>query len=98
MKLKKWLKPVDGASFQCNIYMQYEKQTVEGVWETKYDLIYAGSLWSVPYWLVDYEIAPNDKNGQAISFCYNMFKNVDDEEETEGYNGLCIYLQEQGVQ
>ena len=94
MKLKKWLKHVDASSFQCNIYLQYETQIDEGVKETKYDLVYAGSLWEVPYWLVEYKIAPNDKDGEAISFCHSMFEDVDDECGTEGYDGLCIYLQQ----
>ena len=90
MKFKKWLKPMDTAGLNCNIYIQYEK--MDGTEDA--DLIYAGSMWNIPYWLVEYNIAPNDLNGEAIAYCHNMYKNIDDETGTPDYNGFCIYLQE----
>ena len=90
MKLKKWLKPLGTAGLSCNIYIQHEK--TDGTLDE--DLIYAGSMWDIPYWLVDYKIAPNDTNGEAISWCSCLYKDINDENGTLGYDGFCIYLQE----
>lgn len=94
MKLRSWLKPLDTSSLNCNIYIMYQKKVAEGVWETDCDLIYAGSMWNIPYWLVDYDIAPNDEDGESIFYAHNMHKTVDDEKGTQGYDGLYIYLKE----
>ena len=90
MKLKKWLKYIDTSNLNCNIYLKYEK--TDDTFD--YDLIYAGSMYSIPYWLVDYNIEEPDKDGEPISYTNWLKKNVDDDEPTKGYGGFCIYLEE----
>lgn len=90
MKLKKWLEPMDTAGIFCNIWMQY----IDREGNLQEDFMYAGSMWDIPYWLVDYKIAPNDENGEAISWVGRLRQNEDDEGGTPGLDGFCIYIQE----
>lgn len=90
MKLKKWLKYIDTSNLNCNIYIKYKKpdKTFGN------DLIYAGSMWNIPYWLAEYEIDEPDKDGKSIEYTTGLRKNVNDEEGTKNYNGFFIYLVE----
>lgn len=84
MKLKKWLKVIDPIGINCNIYIGE-------------DLIYAGSMSDIPYWLVDYPISKyNDEEDQdsPIWFGHKIRKSTEDVEGTEGYNGFVISLNE----
>lgn len=90
MKLSKWLKPLETAGLKCNIWIEEPK--LDGTYDEY--CAYAGSMYGIPYWLVDYEIAPNDENGEAISWCHRIRKTIDDENGTEGINGFVITLKE----
>ena len=90
MKLKKWLKQISTAGVHCNIWMDYQK--TDGTWDS--DLIYAGSMYEIPYWIVDYSLSPVNENGEPIYYAHNIRKNVSDEAGTKGYNGFVICLRE----
>ena len=88
MKLKKWLNQIDTCGLACNIYIAEDGDDA--------DPIYCGSMFNIPYWLADYQIAEHrpiwDK---PIWFAHNIRKNENDEHRTEGYNGFVITLTEQ---
>ena len=90
MKLKKFLKYIDTATLNCNIYITYKKQSGE----FGSDLIYAGNMYNIPYWLVDYNIDEPDVDGEPICYHSNLYTDIDDEEATKGYSGLVITLKE----
>ena len=91
MKLKKWLKHMNTAAIKCNIWIEYEK--TDGTFDE--DLIYVGSMYDIPYWLVDYKLSPTDENGEAIQYSYQIRKTMDDEGGTPGYDGFIITLREE---
>jgi hypothetical protein len=82
MKLKKWLKYVDTASCKCNIWIDN-------------DCVYAGIIYDIPYWLVDYELDDRDKHSQPICWCHKIRSTPDNEDGTEGLNGFVICLKEE---
>ena len=90
MKLKKWLKPLDTAGLKCNIWIEYQK--TDGTYDE--DCVYAGSMYDIPYWLVDYHLSPTDENGEAITWCHQIRSTIDDENGTPGLNGFVITLRE----
>lgn len=94
MTLKKWIKPLDTCGPFCNIYIEYEKKVTEGVWEKDEDLIYCGSMYNIPYWLVDYEIAPNDENGKSIFYSCGLKEKLGDEKGKPERAGFVITLRE----
>lgn len=95
MKFKKWLKYIDTAGLMCNIYITYQKKgKVEGTYETDSDLIYAGSMYDIPYWLVDYEIDKSDADGEPIYYATNLKANENDEIGTKDLKGFIIFLKE----
>ena len=81
MKLRKWLKYVDTASCKCNIWIGS-------------DCAYAGTMYDIPYWLVDYELDDTDKNVLPICWRYQIRSTIDDENGTYGLNGFVISLKE----
>lgn len=90
MKFKKWLNQINTSGLACNIYIAEEGDNA--------DPIYCGSMWNIPYWLTDYQIAKYDseKNkDKPIWFAHNIRKNINDENGTEGYNGFVITVTEQ---
>jgi len=91
MKLSKWLKPMDTSGLHCNIYITYKKP--DGTIDS--DMIYAGSMYEIPYWLVDYNITPNDENGESIYWAHGLKKNIDDEEGTFDKVGFVISVYEE---
>lgn len=90
MKFKKWLNQIDTCGLACNIYIAEDGDAAEP--------IYCGSMWDIPYWLADYQIAkyndPEDKD-KPIWFAHGIRKNINDEAGTEDYNGFVITLTEQ---
>lgn len=50
MTLKKWLKPIETIGIKCKIYMNYKRNVFEA------DCLYFGSMYDIPYHLVDYQI------------------------------------------
>ena len=90
MKLKKWLKPLDVIGLFCNIYIKY----IDNNGEKKEDLIYCGSMYHIPYWLVEYKIAPNDEDGESIFYAHGLKENSEDEKGNWNKEGFVITLQE----
>ena len=85
MKFKKWLNQIDTGGLVCNIYFAEDGDDAEP--------IYCGSMWDIPYWLVDYQIAKyEDHYIKPIEFRHNIRKNINDEHGTKGYNGFVIIL------
>jgi len=87
MKFKKWLNQMDTSGLACNIYFADDTEP-----------IYCGSMWDIPYWLTDFQIAKynsEENKGRPIWFAHNIRKNANDERGTEGYNGFIITLTEQ---
>lgn len=85
MKFKKFLDQIDTAGLNCNIYFVEDE-----------DPIYCGSMWDIPYWLADYQIAKyKDGYTKPIIFANSIKKDADDEHGTKGYNGFVITLTEQ---
>ena len=86
MTLKKWLKPMDTCGLFCNIYIDNDD-----------DPIYCGSMWDIPYHLVDLKIAkysnPADKS-EPIFYAHDIRKTINDEKGTKDYNGFIICLTE----
>ena len=89
MKFRDWLKYVDTSCLKCNIYLKYKKN---GTFD--YDLVYAGSMFDIPYRLVEYKIEEPDKDGEPICYTNWLKKDINDEEPTQNYSGFCIYLEE----
>jgi hypothetical protein len=88
MKFKKFLDQIDTSGLVCNIYFA----------EDDTEPIYCGSMWDIPYWLTDFQIAKynsEENKDKPIWFANNIRKNANDERGTEGYNGFIITLTEQ---
>ena len=90
MKLSKWLKPMDTTGIHCNIYIEYER--TDGTKDN--DMIYAGSMYEIPYWLVDYDIAPKNENGESIYWAHALRKSENDEIIDFNTTGFVITLKE----
>lgn len=86
MKFKRWLNQIDTTGLACNIYIAEDGDDAEP--------IYCGSMFNIPYWLVDYQIAKEDEN-KPIWFANNIRKNINDEHATKDYGGFVITLTEQ---
>ena len=91
MKFKKWIKYLDTAGIKCNIYISYTQQG-----ENKADLIYAGSMYDIPYWLVEYEIDEPELGAEPIYYTHGLKTHIDNDnkEENKDCNGFIIYLKE----
>ena len=89
MRLIDWLRPLDTYNLYCNIWLKFKLHdgTVD------HDLIYAGEMNDIPYWIADYEL-DDTVDGEPIEYIKYLHKNVDDDTWTEGCTGFCIYIKE----
>lgn len=89
MTLKKWLSKLDTTGMPCNIYIEEDGDNAEP--------IYCGSMYNIPYWLADMQLAKynnNEDKDPPIWYAYNIRKYSNDEHGTKGYNGFIITLTE----
>lgn len=89
MTLHDWLSQMDTCGIPCNIWIAEDESLGP---------IYCGSMWNIPYWIADMEIAKynnNEDKNKPIWYGRNIRKTTDDENGTKGYDGFVIVVTEE---